>query len=105
MPFLVFGTPPHSAATALTRAEKVPSKAQIEFDPGMSPAEAALLARRSEVASCPPAALQGMVCFRPGQAPLLHYLRSDLNAARISVANSSGSSQAAKWPPLAASLK
>ena len=49
MPFLVFGTPPHSAATALTRAEKVPSKAQIEFDPGMSPAEAALLARRSEV--------------------------------------------------------
>ena len=31
--------------------------------------------------------------------------RSDLNAARISVANNSGSSQAAKWPPLPASLK
>jgi hypothetical protein len=32
-----------------------------------------------------------------------HY-RSDRNAARISVANSSGSSQAAKWPPRSASL-
>ena len=31
--------------------------------------------------------------------------RSELNAARISVANSSGSSQAAKWPPLSTSLK
>jgi hypothetical protein len=31
--------------------------------------------------------------------------RSGLNAARISVANSSGSSQAAKWPPLLASWK
>jgi hypothetical protein len=31
--------------------------------------------------------------------------RSGLNAARISVANSSGSSQAAKWPPLSASWK
>jgi hypothetical protein len=31
--------------------------------------------------------------------------RSGLNAARISVANSSGSSQAAKWPPLPASWK
>ena len=31
--------------------------------------------------------------------------RSDLNAARISVAKSSGSSQAAKWPPLSTSLK
>jgi hypothetical protein len=31
--------------------------------------------------------------------------RSDVNAARISVANSSGSSQAAKWPPLSTSLK
>jgi hypothetical protein len=31
--------------------------------------------------------------------------RSALNAARISVANSSGSSQAAKWPPLSASWK
>ena len=30
---------------------------------------------------------------------------ADLNAALISVANSSGCSQAAKWPPLAASLK
>jgi hypothetical protein len=32
-------------------------------------------------------------------------LRSDLNAARSSVVKSSGSSQAAKWPPLAVSLK
>ena len=31
--------------------------------------------------------------------------RSELNAARISVANSSGSSQAAKWPPFSTSLK
>jgi hypothetical protein len=31
--------------------------------------------------------------------------RSDRNAARISVANSSGSSQAAKWPPRSTSLK
>ena len=31
--------------------------------------------------------------------------RSDLNAAAISVAKSSGSSQAAKWPPLSTSLK
>src|SRR5829696_7283909 len=31
--------------------------------------------------------------------------RSDLNAARISRAKSSGSSQAGKWPPLSASLK
>jgi hypothetical protein len=31
--------------------------------------------------------------------------RSDLNAARISLLNSSGSSQAAKWPPLSTSLK
>jgi hypothetical protein len=31
--------------------------------------------------------------------------RSGRNAARISVANSSGSSQAAKWPPLSTSLK
>ena len=37
--------------------------------------------------------------------PLDVCYRSDLNAARISVANSSGSSQAAKWPPLPASLK
>ena len=34
----------------------------------------------------------------------LHY-RKDLNAARSSPANSSGSSQAAKWPPLSTSLK
>jgi hypothetical protein len=33
------------------------------------------------------------------------YVRSALNAARISVANNSGSSQAAKWPPRSASLK
>ena len=32
-------------------------------------------------------------------------LRNDLNAARISVAKSFGSSQAAKWPPLSTSLK
>ena len=32
-------------------------------------------------------------------------LRRDLNAARTSVAKSSGSSQAAKWPPLSALLK
>ena len=32
-------------------------------------------------------------------------VRSDLNAARTSVAKSSGSSQAAKWPPLSTSLK
>ena len=31
--------------------------------------------------------------------------RRELNAARSSVENSSGSSQAAKWPPLSASLK
>jgi hypothetical protein len=31
--------------------------------------------------------------------------RSELNAARSSAANSSGSSQAAKWPPLSTSLK
>jgi hypothetical protein len=31
--------------------------------------------------------------------------RSDLKAARISVAKSSGSSQAAKWPPLSTSWK
>ena len=31
--------------------------------------------------------------------------RSDLNAFRISVANNSGSSQAAKWPPFSTSLK
>jgi len=31
--------------------------------------------------------------------------RSDLNAARISVANSPGSSQTAKLPPLSASWK
>src|SRR5918994_5926438 len=31
--------------------------------------------------------------------------RSELNAARTSVANSSGSSQAAKWPPFSTSLK
>ena len=31
--------------------------------------------------------------------------RSELNAARISAAKSSGSSQAAKWPPLSTSLK
>ena len=34
----------------------------------------------------------------------LHY-RKDLNAARTSAANSSGSSQAAKWPPRSTSLK
>src|SRR5262245_45935212 len=32
-------------------------------------------------------------------------LRSDLNAARSSALNSSGCSQAAKWPPLSTSLK
>ena len=31
--------------------------------------------------------------------------RSDLNAARTSAANSSGSSQAAKWPPWSTSWK
>ena len=31
--------------------------------------------------------------------------RSDLNAARSSEENSSGSSQAAKWPPFSTSLK
>ena len=31
--------------------------------------------------------------------------RSGLNDARISEANTSGSSQAAKWPPLSTSLK
>ena len=31
--------------------------------------------------------------------------RSDLNAARTSSEKSSGSSQAAKWPPLSTSLK
>src|SRR5207248_4256261 len=31
--------------------------------------------------------------------------RSELNAARSSVEKSSGSSQAAKWPPLSGSLK
>jgi hypothetical protein len=31
--------------------------------------------------------------------------RSNLNAARTSVEKSSGSSQAAKWPPLSTSLK
>jgi hypothetical protein len=31
--------------------------------------------------------------------------RSELNAARTSVEKSSGSSQAAKWPPLSTSLK
>jgi hypothetical protein len=41
-----------------------------------------------------------------GAAPLGDQsARSDLNAARISVANSSGSSQAAKWPPFSTSLK
>src|SRR5262245_62213012 len=43
-----------------------------------------------------------------GSAPspgwTLHY-RSDLNAARSSDANSSGCSQAAKWPPLSTSRK
>ena len=33
------------------------------------------------------------------------FQRSDLNAARISLLNSSGSSHAAKWPPLSTSLK
>ena len=31
--------------------------------------------------------------------------RKDLNAARISAVNTSGSSQAAKWPPLSTWLK
>ena len=39
-------------------------------------------------------------------APLtLASQRSDLNAARTSVEKSSGSSQAAKWPPLSTSWK
>ena len=49
--------------------------------------------------------------LRPGQAartgarrPRAADQRSDLNAARISAAKSSGSSQAAKWPPLSATL-
>ncbi len=33
------------------------------------------------------------------------FQRSDLNAARISLLKSSGSSQAAKWPPFSTSLK
>jgi hypothetical protein len=33
------------------------------------------------------------------------FQRSDLNAARISLLKSSGSSHAAKWPPLSTSLK
>ena len=39
------------------------------------------------------------MCSEPG------HQRSELNAARISVEKSSGSSQAAKWPPLSTSLK
>src|SRR5829696_9958675 len=41
----------------------------------------------------------------PFEARPLSDQRSELNAARISVAKSSGSSQAAKWPPLSTSLK
>ena len=33
------------------------------------------------------------------------FVRSDLKASRISSEKSSGSSQAAKWPPLSTSLK
>jgi catechol 2,3-dioxygenase-like lactoylglutathione lyase family enzyme len=39
------------------------------------------------------------------RAALLTHQRSDLNAARSSAEKSSGSSQAAKWPALSASLK
>ena len=43
---------------------------------------------------------------RSGRVPTLRRRqRSELNAARISVEKSSGSSQAAKWPPLSTSLK
>src|SRR5262249_47028298 len=41
----------------------------------------------------------------PGGTPQLHYLRSGLKPARSSSTKSSGSSQAAKWPPLSTSLK
>ena len=49
-------------------------------------------------------------CAAPtsGSSPLRcagSFQRSDLNAARISLLKSSGSSHAAKWPPLSTSLK
>src|SRR5262249_12912008 len=40
-----------------------------------------------------------------GGTSVLHYLRSGLKPARSSSTKSSGSSQAAKWPPLSTSLK
>ena len=45
---------------------------------------------------------RGHVHMRPNTA---RRQRSELNAARTSVEKSSGSSQAAKWPPLSTSLK
>ena len=51
----------------------------------------------------------GMSPGRPGRLPVVgrpaQRYRSGRNAARTSVANRSGSSQAAKWPPLSTSLK
>ena len=44
-------------------------------------------------------------CRRCRGLPLLHYLRTDLKAARTSSEKSFGSSQAAKWPPRSTSLK
>ena len=44
-------------------------------------------------------------CWSGDGGPGMTVQRSGLNAARISVENSSGCSQAAKWPPLSTSWK
>ena len=63
---------------------------------------------RSRCATCSaPASLRQLRAREPWSAarPGTCGRRSGRNAARISVANSSGSSQAAKWPPRSTSLK
>jgi hypothetical protein len=71
------------------------------------PCESSLRSPRASVNATAPMAISAMVLgTRPVEPPTRQTVyRSGRNAARISVANSSGSSQAAKWPPLSTSLK
>jgi hypothetical protein len=70
-----------------------------EFDYGVRPARVL----RAPVLEAERADLGG--CVDRGADVGGSFQRSDLNAARISLLKSSGSSHAAKWPPLSTSLK
>ena len=69
----------------------------------------AAIAALEAIAAAPqpplPASRSTLESAAPNQSSEVGFHRSDLKASRTSVEKSSGSSQAAKWPPLSASLK